>query len=223
MHNNANKNSSRSFVVNNTACQLCNDSNCNHLYSCPQFKSLTPRERYDYIKKIRACINCLSLQHNTNICKSENRCANCKKLHHTTLCFTEKALAVASPPAQPPQYLHRRTDNNMHSPVVIGQKSTASSSLISTKPVDNNAPFCSMSANSNNTRKTNNVLLGTVLADVKRSDGTLAQIRILVDNGSQNHFVTRQACKHLGLRIVNGIGTSSQTIIGTTDVPTRLH
>lgn len=224
--NTTSRNSPRSFVVNNNACPLCKDSSHERLYSCPKFKALNPRERYDYVKKLRACINCLSLQHNTNACKSENRCFHCKKSHHSTLCFQtdNRSPVVGSMIAS--ANLHGRIDNKGNSPGSTDRQTIASSSSVSNKPVDNVTSFCSMSANSKSPRKTHNVLLGTVLADVKRSDGTVGQVRILIDNGSQNHFISRRACKKLGIRIfhdstersVNGIGSSSQSIIGMADI-----
>lgn len=222
------KNNPRAFVVNNnkSACPLCDKSDHDKLYSCPKFKSLTPRERYNNIKKLRACVNCLSLQHNTNNCRSSSSCKHCGKNNHHTLLHFDNTIDRNSENEGKQALTHLRDDNTPYSPGCNGPKNSASTNMISDKQVNKSVPFCSISASNKNTRKPHSVLLGTALADFKCKDGSIAQVRILIDSGSQNHFLTRRACKRLGIRFyndctersVNGIGNSSQTISGITNI-----
>lgn len=59
------------------------------------------------------------------------------------------------------------------------------------------------------------VLLSTLIMQVKDSHGQFHKVRILLDNGSQCNFVTRELCAKLGLKRevvdykISGIGQSS--------------
>lgn len=90
------------------------------------------------------------------------------------------------------------------------------------RTTNNNAVGFSGTATSNlDSRKT--VLLGTALVQVLDAFGNRRDIRVLVDMGSQNHFITSRCLRTLGLKLtpddknisVHGIGESSQSIKGT--------
>lgn len=217
----SNKGTARSFMVNNSkaTCPLCENSDHDRLYSCPKFKSLAPRERFNYIKKLRACVNCLSLQHNTRSCGSKSTCKQCgSKFHHSLLHFPDSNGSLTSG--------DNASSSTGSTDPIHNASSNSSSNSVSNNQADNAVALCSMSASNKNPRKTNNVLLGTALADVKCRDGSIAQVRMLIDNGSQNHFITRRACKRLGIRIfndcsdrsVNGLGNCTQTISGIANI-----
>lgn len=233
--NTAAKNNVRSFIVNNNDranCVLCDNLDHDHLYSCPRFQSLSPRERYKSIKDLNGCINCLSTKHTAHLCKSLTTCKQCKHKHHTMLHFASETKKDPSyQPASNPRMLTSRLPDDQHQTALnsrraAGDKTSASPDSITSQNRDNVVSFCSMTASSASPCKTQKVLLGTAQADVKCNDGSVAQVRILIDNGSQNHFITRQTCKRLGIRVFNncseksvmGIGNSSQTICGITDL-----
>lgn len=220
----ASKTNVRSFVVfNNTAekCSLCQQPEHNNLYSCLHFKKLSPRERFNFIKSCNACINCLSRKHTAQSCKSVNTCKQCQQKHHSMLHFHESNYTN-------PHTLSSKLDTNTSRCSEGASGKEISHNLTSSKSDDKILSLCSMNtySHASHERKSQNVLLGTALADVKSKDGSVRKVRFLIDNGSQNHFITKQACKQLGLRVFNdcsnqsvmGIGNTSQPISGITDL-----
>ncbi|KAJ8912014.1 hypothetical protein NQ315_003551, partial [Exocentrus adspersus] len=68
----------KSFAVNNNvSCVICG-----------QEHTLDVNARYQEIKKLKLCINCLRSNHSIKHCKSESRCRKCNKLHNTLLHFS---------------------------------------------------------------------------------------------------------------------------------------
>ena len=52
---------------------------------CPQYSSSTPPQRYNIVKQLELCVNCLSPHHLQTTCVSNNRCQECNGFHHTSL------------------------------------------------------------------------------------------------------------------------------------------
>lgn len=67
----------------NTMCKVCN-STTHYTQQCEQFLKLTPTERFQKIKQIQLCINCLRSGHQIAQCKSSS-CKICRKRHNTLL------------------------------------------------------------------------------------------------------------------------------------------
>lgn len=65
-------------------------------------------------------------------------------------------------------------------------------------------------------------MLSTALIRIVNSNGQSIQLRALLDNGSQNHFITKDACQKLNLNLekihvaVAGIGKSQTSITRVT-------
>ena len=59
---------------------------CDLLRQCPHFKSLNVQNRYEHVKKLKLCFNCLG-PHAFKDCKSETTCRieGCHRRHHTLL------------------------------------------------------------------------------------------------------------------------------------------
>ena len=66
-----------------SSCVICSKQRY-YLARCEQFKSMTPHERYDQIKNINRCYNCLGT-HYARDCKSKKRCNLCSMSHHSLL------------------------------------------------------------------------------------------------------------------------------------------
>ena len=63
-------------------CLMCK---ANHkLQNCNSYKQLTPAKRYEFIKSIHTCCNCLG-NHSFFNCTSKELCNICNKKHHTSL------------------------------------------------------------------------------------------------------------------------------------------
>lgn len=65
-------------------CKVCNSSNSHPLFKCEYFLNKDPQTRFNIANQHSFCKNCLGF-HNTNACKSQNRCATCNRKHHTLL------------------------------------------------------------------------------------------------------------------------------------------
>jgi hypothetical protein len=81
-------------VAREQLCPMCNHPHS--LYCCEVFKSKSPEERGEFVKRNRICFNCIkSKEHIARTCNSSIRCQNpgCSKFHHTLLHMT-------SPPKQ---------------------------------------------------------------------------------------------------------------------------
>ncbi|XP_050675974.1 uncharacterized protein LOC126972917 [Leptidea sinapis] len=196
---------------------------------------MTPRERFNIIKNNKSCINCLSLRH--TVCKSTNVCKHCQYRHHTMLHWIDNknpvnratvtatheqaapgGEAVSSPPASTSARANLFTlgaKNVVHRRSEVGP--SASADIIDNTTSD---VVCAMSSAVQTSARSGNVLLGTACVKVLCKDGSQKQIRILIDMGSQNHFITKQCCKRLGLRTkhidyslsVKGIGDKAYPI-----------
>jgi len=74
-------------LVNTDAleCYMCSDGH--RFYKCPLYLKKTPQERFEIVRKMKLCYNCLKMERFTSKCFSKNNCfqPTCKKRHHTTL------------------------------------------------------------------------------------------------------------------------------------------
>lgn len=70
-----------------TQCPACDKKHT--LYQCELFRAASATERFEMLKKWSGCRNCLSSQHNTRTCPSENTCNTCGKKHHTWIHLPE--------------------------------------------------------------------------------------------------------------------------------------
>lgn len=61
---------------------------CSHnhtVYSCKKLQAATVSERYELVKGLKLCFNCLKSGHRTNDCTSTWKCKKCSKSHNTLL------------------------------------------------------------------------------------------------------------------------------------------
>lgn len=80
-----------------TSCFVCHSKE-HKVYSCPNFKAYTPKERYDTVKKHNRCTSCLG-NHEVRNCQSRDKCFTCQKSHHTLLHFQPKPSHVTEVPS----------------------------------------------------------------------------------------------------------------------------
>lgn len=72
------------FALAKPSCQLCNSGD-HVLANCRQFKTLDVLKRFEKVKELRLCLNCLSGKHQVSQCSSTFKCRICAKAHHTSL------------------------------------------------------------------------------------------------------------------------------------------
>jgi len=61
---------------------MCNGSH--RLFKCDTFCKMQPRERFNYVKQQKLCLNCLQPFIKNHIC-SKGVCRKCNKRHHTLI------------------------------------------------------------------------------------------------------------------------------------------
>ncbi|GBN02716.1 hypothetical protein AVEN_67221-1, partial [Araneus ventricosus] len=88
-------------VVNNSTrnkCILCSE---NHpIYKCGIFNGYNLEQRWNVIKTMKLCNNCLKSNHDVSKCMLSVRCKNCSLKHHTLLHDYSKNYKPLAPPSQ---------------------------------------------------------------------------------------------------------------------------
>ncbi|XP_067613910.1 uncharacterized protein [Eurosta solidaginis] len=79
-----NQTSGHSFTCSKIPCVVCSDTH-HRIHNCDRFKSLNATHRFEQVKKIGLCINCLAKGHQVSQCPSSYRCKVCSKQHHSLL------------------------------------------------------------------------------------------------------------------------------------------
>lgn len=199
----------QSFIVSqghSNKCNICNKSPKHAIYRCDTFKQLTPHKRYELAKENSLCINCLSSQHKTNLCDSKNKCSICFAKHHTFLHFEKSNSNVT-----------RLGDTGTHVCTSASNKHSTSD--------ENTADHTFAGYSSSNTSATKRiVLLSTVVVNFVDKYNKVSEIRMLLDSGSESHFLTQDCVRRLGLPVskiytsVVGIGQTSRFIKGKTEL-----
>lgn len=75
-----------------------NCSGAHRLTKCQRFKNLGVDERWNLVKKLQLCFNCLSKGHGSTECSSGN-CGICSRRHNTLLCRGQNASNPSTPRA----------------------------------------------------------------------------------------------------------------------------
>ena len=68
---------------NSTKCIFCNSTQ-HFVATCPSFSALPVQQRFEFVKGVPACINCLKKGHTVTKCKS-SKCRVCSRSHNTLL------------------------------------------------------------------------------------------------------------------------------------------
>ncbi|CAG9114803.1 unnamed protein product [Plutella xylostella] len=175
------------------SCIMCN---ANHpLYSCESFLNLSIADRVKYIEDKNICRNCLRAGHAVVDCWF-GPCKQCNKKHNSLIhneCVDSGALissAVLTSQVQPQP-----------------EAATAGS-----QPLQSASHTTHTLYNVNN--NTDQVLLSTALIEIADCNNKYHTIRALLDNGSQQCFISEAVCKQLGIPLiqstvhVTGVGNS---------------
>ncbi|KAJ8980329.1 hypothetical protein NQ317_008037, partial [Molorchus minor] len=134
-------------------------------------KQLDVNSRFKEINKRKLCHNCLHPGHAAHQCKRSG-CRKCKRKHNSVLHHDTRE---HNPPNE-----HAATTTNV-------QSAEASTSV-------------AFVGHTINKKDISQVLLSTALVYVKDISGNLHTARVLLDQGSQSHFITDALCNKLALR-----------------------
>ncbi|KAL1122197.1 hypothetical protein AAG570_003602 [Ranatra chinensis] len=183
------------------ACQL----EGHRIYSCPTFQKLTTKERWDKVKDLKLCSNCLST-HLKSRCKSKHTCSSCHKPHHSLL---HRPFPTASHSAFP-----GTTASNLTS---HGPPETLKSSATPLK-VPSGPAVLSTSL------QPSSVLLATALVKLYTSKTNFIIVRAVLDSASQASFVSEAVVNSLKIKRdhsaipISGIGLSDSQSSGLSHV-----
>ncbi|XP_055308589.1 uncharacterized protein LOC129572612 [Sitodiplosis mosellana] len=180
----------KSSYHNKNKCIMCNGEH--GLYKCALFAKKSVRERSDFVKEKKLCLNCFSSTHQSRDCVSKFSCKTCKKSHHSLLHFESKKSDEKS-------IVKANTAKVQHA-----KQSTDSNETIYVQSTIALQRACA-------------VLLATAMIAIPDKNGSLILLRALLDQGSQSAFITESAAQTLRLprkninAVVSGIGAAQQT------------
>ncbi|XP_054745714.1 uncharacterized protein LOC129250098 [Anastrepha obliqua] len=80
-------------------CEFCNAVPHHNAFKCDTFRAMDPLARYNCVKGLNLCLNCLGSGHKSNDCPSVHRCKHCNVKHHTLLHRNDSAITNISPRA----------------------------------------------------------------------------------------------------------------------------
>lgn len=152
-------------------------------------------ERREIVKDKTLCLLCLRPSHMANECKFKKMCPQCGKRHNGLLHFEEKKFEKKTEKIM-------NKDNSKKSYVAI---------------VGENEVVCATARDENSY----GALLATALIRIKTDNGWSETIRVLIDQGSMNSFITERVVKKLKLNQISekinicGIAGSIEAAKGT--------
>lgn len=173
---------------NNNKRRVCVDCGGDHyLYLCPKFLNLSVQERYVIVQNNKLCQNCIrSDNHSPTEC-SYGPCKLCNNNHNTLLHKNNASSAINPSISHPSPSASKSADAQVHS--------------------ERNVLACSATA-------VQPVLLSTALIEIPDSSNNYHSVKALLDNGSQNCFITESLCNRLQLPMIQstlhitGVGQS---------------
>ncbi|XP_066141168.1 uncharacterized protein [Euwallacea fornicatus] len=176
-------NESRSFATTSTtyrpACPFCKGEH--FIYSCEEFKRLSISNRFEKVKRMNLCTNCLRHGHKLSECRSSG-CKMCRQRHATLLHKPQQPSRAGNVDVNRDNGNSSRHDNsNPHE----GTSEQNTSHPILTNTCQN-ARNCLM-------------LLSTAVVDAYGKHKTRIPCRVLLDSASQSNFVSTAMIKQLQL------------------------
>ncbi|KAL0829434.1 hypothetical protein ABMA28_004206 [Loxostege sticticalis] len=148
----------------------CTYCSQNHyICHCKEFATLSVPERQCFVKKNNICFNCLVKGHLVTHCRQSSTCRKCGRRHHTLLHATTLSQTVPTPEVTSAETSEKSTSCNFNE-----------------KQFDT----C---------RLNEQVVLATAQIAVKAKNGSIYQLRALIDQGSQASFISEAAAQLLNL------------------------
>ncbi|XP_072377951.1 uncharacterized protein [Diabrotica undecimpunctata] len=208
------------LAINQIQCNFCKSDHL--IYSCPEFLRLTINDRWEKIKSLKLCPNCLRFGHSKERCSSGS-CRKCKRKHNTLL-HQDYSRSYQSQNTQSNAYNNNNQYNSRDTIQSVGaQNHPNNSDQVShnSQAISHNSQAISVPnqqclVTERNTQS--NIILSTVTFKVKDQNNQLHQCRALLDSGAQSHLITEEFVKRLGLPLTN----TELAIIGINQVVSNL-
>ncbi|XP_055691286.1 uncharacterized protein LOC129794555 [Lutzomyia longipalpis] len=168
----------------------CCKGDSHKLFKCSKFVSLTPVERYDFVKLHKLCRNCLGKNHGSKDCKSST-CKKCNTKHSTLL---HDAFPASTPP-----------ENQQNTPPA--------------PQVPNNTPNQTVAISSSvlSSHTGTRVFLATAVVEILDKENKVHLCRAILDSGAQLNLITQELSQKLKLDkfaapiVIKGV-TGSQSV-----------
>ncbi|XP_073841504.1 uncharacterized protein [Musca autumnalis] len=99
------------FSCSKRVCVFCSKSD-HYIAQCQRFKDLDVPIRFENVKKLGLCINCLAKGHQVTSCPSSFKCKHCSRSHHTMLHRSQSNQGPSSPEPTPSTSRAATTDTS---------------------------------------------------------------------------------------------------------------
>ncbi|CRK89983.1 CLUMA_CG003710, isoform A [Clunio marinus] len=173
------------FSASRSNSLICSIRQSSHkIFAWQKFSSSTPSERYQLANNAKCCIICLSTNHQ----RDERPCITCEKHHHKYLHFESSNFAENS-----------STESYSRSTADCSCERFVHSSSPQLKVGEIQQTMTDIIAHANQTK----VLLSTAIFFIKDSQSSWHLVLVLLDSGSDAHFITSRLARNLQLQLVN--------------------
>ncbi|XP_071043868.1 reticulocyte-binding protein 2-like [Parasteatoda tepidariorum] len=174
-------NKSKSFLNSNNNPNSCVICKLPHMiFKCNTFQNMKVSDRFNEMKRLNLCINCLKNNHKVKDWKSNNSCFVCKKRHNTLLHIYE----ISSPPS---------TSSVSTMP---GADQTTVSQLHDSFPQEHSNTFSNYLVS----KKIQNILLPTAVVYIRNELGDYYPCRAILDSASHLSFCEQKLANDLMLK-----------------------
>ena len=177
---------------NKRVCIFCKEEHL--IYYCKRFLKMSASARFNEIKKLKACTNCLRIGHSPNECESKP-CQRCSKKHNSLLHFNNQARDNKNVPQGNNQGQVAETLQNSSNSGNIQNKNSSNANNSDQNPQTN-----SEKTFATHTHNDSLTILSTALVNIYGKDNKTITCRALLDSGSQSNFMTQNLQKRLGLQ-----------------------
>lgn len=173
-------------------CRICRQNHA--LRACPKFKHWPLNEKVKFINNNQICENCLSYAHRSQNCQSDKLCQVCQQRHHTILhpmtshAGNEDANSRENSTGT---NTNRREQNQVSSFHVDSQYDELPTTSNATHVLRSNVQ-------SNFSDSGEATILPTAWVDLEHQ-GSLFSIKVFVDQGSQESFISKRVIDHLSI------------------------
>ncbi|CAK9816105.1 hypothetical protein ANTPLA_LOCUS8887 [Anthophora plagiata] len=152
------------------SCSLCKGDHL--LHSCSSFLRLTPIERRGKCQELQVCFICLNIGHRSVDC-SRGMCKKCSRKHNTLLHIDYLSNGPSSVRTNPATSGNQISNVNSHDSLTVQTIISHIEDKIT--------------------------ILATAIIHIKDHRGIKQECRVLLDSGSQSHFISERLVNKLGL------------------------